>query len=145
MGICIDDGDIFNSHDVVSLFTNTPIEKCLDIIKERLENDKTLKDRTKLNTEDIIELLQFILTTTYFSFRGQIFRQIFGAAMGSPVSAIVANLFMEWLEKEAIMTAPLDCKPKYWRRYVDDVLEIIQKILHSSLQNISTPSTLRAT
>ncbi|XP_072037314.1 uncharacterized protein [Amphiura filiformis] len=47
--------------------------------------------------------------------------------MGSPVSAIVANLFMEWLEKEAIMTAPLDCKPKYWRRYVDDVLEIIQK------------------
>ncbi|XP_072048921.1 uncharacterized protein [Amphiura filiformis] len=127
MGICIDDGDIFNSHDVVCLFTNTPIEKCLDIIKERLENDKTLKDRTKLNTEDIIELLQFILTTTYFSFRGQIFRQIFGAAMGSPVSAIVANLFMEWLEKEAIMTAPLDCKPKYWRRYVDDVLEIIQK------------------
>ncbi|XP_072041288.1 uncharacterized protein [Amphiura filiformis] len=61
------------------------------------------------------------------SFRGQIFRQIFGAAMGSPVSAIVANLVMEWLEKEAIMTAPLDCKPKYWRRYVDDVLEIIQK------------------
>ncbi|XP_072023392.1 uncharacterized protein [Amphiura filiformis] len=34
---------------------------------------------------------------------------------------------MEWLEKEAIMTAPIDCKPKFWRRYVDDVLEIIQK------------------
>ncbi|XP_072044947.1 uncharacterized protein [Amphiura filiformis] len=47
--------------------------------------------------------------------------------MGSPVSAIVANLFMEWLEKEAVATAPLDCKPKIWRRYVDDVLEIIQK------------------
>ncbi|XP_072024984.1 uncharacterized protein [Amphiura filiformis] len=25
------------------------------------------------------------------------------------------------------MTAPIDCKPKFWRRYVDDVLEIIQK------------------
>ncbi|XP_072048362.1 uncharacterized protein [Amphiura filiformis] len=47
--------------------------------------------------------------------------------MGSPVSAIVANLFMEWLEKEAVATAPLDCIPKIWRRYVDDVLEIIQK------------------
>ncbi len=44
---------------------------------------------------DIIELLGFVLTTTYFSFRAQIYRQIFGAAMGSPVSAIVANLFME--------------------------------------------------
>ncbi len=125
--IMIDDGDILNSHDVVSLFTNTPIEKSLEIIKDRLERDISLQDRTKLNTDDIIELLQFVLTTTYFSFRGQIYRQIFGAAMGSPVSAIVANLFMEWLETEAIATAPLDCKPKLWRRYVDDVLEVIQK------------------
>ena len=91
-----------------------------------LINDKTLNQRTKLNPDDIIELLQFILTTTYFSFRGQKYRQIFGAAMGSPVSAIVANLFMEWLEKEAIATAPLDCKPKMWKRYVDDVLEVIK-------------------
>ncbi|XP_072035701.1 uncharacterized protein [Amphiura filiformis] len=124
--VMIDDGDILNSHDVVSLFTNTPIDKSLDVIKARLESDNTLKDRTKLNADDIIQLLSFVLTTTYFSFRGQIYRQIFGAAMGSPVSAIVANLFMEWLEKEAVATAPLDCKPKIWRRYVDDVLEIIQ-------------------
>ena len=127
VGVMVDDGDIFNSHDVVSLFTNTPIDKCLDIIKECLDNDNTLKNRTKLNSDDIIELLKFVLTTTYFSFRGQIYRQIFGAAMGSPVSAIVANLFMEWLEGEAMATAPLDIKPKLWRRYVDDVLEIIKE------------------
>ncbi|XP_072030403.1 uncharacterized protein [Amphiura filiformis] len=47
--------------------------------------------------------------------------------MGSPVSAIIANIYMEWLEEQAIASAPLDCKPKLWRRYVDDVLEIIQK------------------
>ena len=46
--------------------------------------------------------------------------------MGSPVSAIIVNLFMEWLEKEAIAIAPLDLKPKLWQRYVDDVLEIIK-------------------
>ena len=63
----------------------------------------------------------------YFSFRGSIYRQIFGAAMGSPVSPIVANLFMEWLEQEAIATAPMDCMPQFWRRYVDDILEIIHK------------------
>ncbi|XP_072042857.1 uncharacterized protein [Amphiura filiformis] len=74
-----------------------------------------------------MELLEFILTTTYFSFRGNIYRQKFGAAMGSPVSAIVANLYMEWLEQQAIATAPLDCAPKYWRRYVDGVLEVIKK------------------
>ncbi|XP_072024912.1 uncharacterized protein [Amphiura filiformis] len=126
-GVLIEENDIFNSHDVVSLFTNTPIDKSLDIIKDRLEKDKTLNTRTNLTPDDIIQLLQFVLTTTYFSFRGSIYRQVFGAAMGSPVSPIVANLFMEWLEQEAITTAPLDCKPKLWRRYVDDILEIINK------------------
>ncbi|XP_072028484.1 uncharacterized protein [Amphiura filiformis] len=126
-GVLIEDNDIFNSHDVVSLFTNTPIEKSLNVIKDRLEKDTQLNTRTNLTPDDILQLLQFVLTTTYFSFRGSIYRQVFGAAMGSPVSSIVANLFMEWLEQEAITTAPLDCKPKLWRRYVDDILEIINK------------------
>jgi len=47
--------------------------------------------------------------------------------MGSPVSPLLANLFMEWLEKQAIATAPIECKPKFWKRYVDDVLELIKK------------------
>ncbi|XP_072022109.1 uncharacterized protein [Amphiura filiformis] len=99
----------------------------MEIIKERLKEDTTLKNRTLLTVNDIMDLLEFILTTTYFTFRGVIYRQRFGAAMGSPVSAIIANLFMEWLEKKAIATAPLECKPRLWRRYVDDVLEIIKK------------------
>ncbi|XP_072018311.1 uncharacterized protein [Amphiura filiformis] len=47
--------------------------------------------------------------------------------MGSPVSPIAANIFMEALEQQAIATAPLDCRPKLWLRYVDDVLEVINK------------------
>ena len=35
-------------------------------------------------------------------------------------SPLLANLFMEWLEKQAIATAPVECKPKLWKRYVDD-------------------------
>jgi hypothetical protein len=34
---------------------------------------------------------------------------------------------MEWLEKEAIATSPIECKPRLWRRYVDDILEVIKK------------------
>ena len=48
--------------------------------------------------------------------------------MDSPVSAIVMTLFMEWLETEAIATAPIDCKfTFYGYRYVDDILEVIEK------------------
>ena len=46
--------------------------------------------------------------------------------MGSPVSPILANFFMEWLEQQAIATAPIDCKPKLRKRYVD-ILEIIKR------------------
>ena len=47
--------------------------------------------------------------------------------MGSPVFAILANLFMEWLEQQAIDTTFIDCKPKLWKRYVDDILEISKR------------------
>ena len=74
-----------------------------------------------------MELLEFILTTTYFSFRGQFYRQKFGTAMGSPVSPLVANMFMEHLEQKLLSTAPEELKPKLWKRYVDDILEVIRR------------------
>ncbi len=115
------------SHDVVSVFTNTPIDESLDMIRNRLIQDITLKDRPKLKVDDVMDLLRFILTTTYFQFDGVIYRQKFGTAMGSLVSPIVANLFMEFLEQHVIATAPMDIKPKLWKRYVDDILELMRK------------------
>ena len=38
--------------------------------------------------------------------------------MGSPLSPIVANLFMEKFKKEALDSYPF--KPTKWKRYVDD-------------------------
>ncbi|KAI8507604.1 hypothetical protein Bbelb_149840 [Branchiostoma belcheri] len=131
--ILLEEDEIFLSHDVVSLFTNTPIPETLNIIKNRLQEDKDLKSRTNLEIEDIIELLSFIVTTTYFSFRGNIYQQKFGTAMGSPVSPVLANLFMEWLERQAIATAPINCRPKLWKRYVDDIMEIVKKGVQQEL------------
>ena len=90
--LSLDEDDMLVSHDVVSLFTNTPIGESLKVIKERLEKDPELKDTCSLEVEDILELLEFILSTTYFTFRGQLYRQKFGTAMGSPVSPLVANM-----------------------------------------------------
>jgi len=33
----------------------------------------------------------------------------------------------EFLEQSAIASVPVECKPKLWKRYVDDILEIIKK------------------
>jgi len=127
--ITLEDYEIFNSHDVVSLFTNTPISKSLEVIKTRLEMDNTWRSYTKLLVSDVMELLEFILTTTYFVFWDQFYAQKFGTAMGSLVSPMVAGIFMEFLEQLAITSVPIECKPKLWKRYVGDrdILEVIKK------------------
>ena len=95
---------------------------------QELENDKTLHKRTKLSVDDLMTLTKFVLTTTYFTCMDNIYQQQQqGTAMGSPLSPIAVDLFMEWLEEKAIATAPLSCRLRLWKRYVDDVLEIIKK------------------
>ena len=147
--VFIETGEMFISHDVVSLFTNTPIDQTLNIIRERLKNDRDLKNRTNLTVEDIMQLLEFIVTTTYFMFRGTIYQQKFGTAMGSPVSPVIANMYMEWLEHQAIATAPIECKPRLWKRYVDDVLEVIRKgtvcQLTDHLNTVDTTGSIKFT
>ena len=114
------------SHDVVSLFTKTPVSPTLDIVKKRLLADKTLRKRTKLSVEDIMLLLTFTTSNTYFQFNGVIYRQVEGFAMGDPLSAVMANLFMEDLEQQALASAPAVCAVSLWKRYVDDILEKIK-------------------
>ena len=99
-------GECISSYDVLALFTSVPIDPPLKIIKDLLVRDPTLKDRTIIGVDDIILLLEFCLKNTYFSFQGQFFEQVEGAAMGPPVSPIVANLYMENLEQKTLSTTP---------------------------------------
>ena len=83
---------------MLALFTSVPIDKALLVIKEKLEEDNTLSERTPLEHDDIIQLLGLCLNCTYFLFQGEYYLQIHRAAMGSPVSLIVCNLYMESFE-----------------------------------------------
>jgi len=48
--------EMFIFHDVVSLFTNTPIHLALQVIRELLEGNTELHTRTRLTVEDIMDL-----------------------------------------------------------------------------------------
>ena len=113
------------SFDVVSLFTAIPVDRACEHIRNKLEKDTTLQHRTKLRINDIIDLLRFTLSNSFFNYNNQTFKQIHGCAMGSPVSPVVANLCMEEIEELAHSQSTLP--PKTWFCYVDDIFSIIKK------------------
>ena len=78
--------DIMVSFDVVSLYTKIPVSEAISIIKEIIDEETT-------------KMVKVCLASTYFSFRGDIYEKTHGMAMGSPLSLVIANIFMEHLKK----------------------------------------------
>ena len=109
------------SFDVVSMFTCVPTDLAIQVARRRLEiNDASLPERTNLSVDDIVDLLTLCLEATSLSFRGKVYRQVHGTAMGSPVSVVVANLVMEDVEERALATfsQPPTLLEKVRRRHV---------------------------
>ena len=113
------------SFDVKSLFTSIPVDLALTIVNERLQKDKDLAERTNMSICNIMRLLEFVLNHNYFKHNNIHYKQIFGCAMGSPISPVIADLVMEEIEETAIATAPQP--PKWWFRYVDDSHTCLRK------------------
>ena len=121
----IQEHEVMVSFDVESLFTNMPIKGAVKAASCKQENDPGLADRTNLTSTQIAHLLNFVLRSTYFQYNGSIYELKDGAAMGSPVSAVLANLYMEEFDERATATATY--KPKIWKRCVDDTFTVLGK------------------
>ena len=83
------DHEIMVSFDVELLFTNVPIEGAVQAALQKMENDAGLADRTTLTPVQIVDLLDFVLRSTYFQYNRSIYEQRDGAAMGSPVPQLL--------------------------------------------------------
>ena len=54
------------------------------------------------------------------------YSQVDGVAMGSPLDPTLANLFLAYHEEKWLNDCPVQFRPKYYRRYVDDVFLMFQ-------------------
>ena len=123
--ITLEPEEVMVSYDVRALFTSVPVKPALEIIEKLLKEDHDLQKRTSMSIPNIMDLLEFCLRSTYFTYRGKFYEQVEGAAMDSPISPIVANLFMENFEMRALQPSPNP--PLLWKRFVDDTFVIINK------------------
>jgi len=93
-------------------------------------NTLLLSNRCPLDIPQLITFLEMCLSSTYFTYQTMFYKQEQGAAMGFPISPVVANLHVEHFESRALVTAPPP--PATWYRYVDDTMAKINKYaLHS--------------
>ena len=95
---------------------------------EAIANVKEIMQRQNfkphnLDSEDIGSLLAVILRNTFFTFENLIFLQVSGLPMGSSVSGILAILFMDTLERQALLSSP---SVGLYARYVDDIFVLVE-------------------
>ena len=71
----------------------------------------------------------FATMKTNFLFQGEMYDQIDGVAMGSPLAPILANVFMGFHEKRWLENSNI--KPIVYKRYVDDIFAVFSKELEA--------------
>ena len=92
------------------------MELAIQVATDVLSKVDTLHDKTAIPVEDIVDLLDFCLSTTKFKYNNTHYQRIFGTAMGSPVSAVMANLVIENLEQRALSGSTSLVQPWFWKR-----------------------------
>ena len=71
-----------------------------------------------------MDLLNLCLMSTYFQYKDEHYKQLHRTAMGSPVSVVVAEIMMQYIEESALLT----CRQTIplWLRCVDDTFSALR-------------------
>ena len=110
---------IIASLDVESLFTNVPITKTIDIIIKYAYQHESLPP-PKIPETILRKMLELCTKKAPFlTPNKQLYCQIEGVAMGSPLGPCFANFYMAHLENTILNN--LENKPYIYARYVDDI------------------------
>ena len=116
------------SFDVKSLFTNIPLNETIDICVDKMYDGKRkIKGMLKRHFK---KLLSLTTKTSCFIFNGNYYSQVEGMAMGSPLGPTFANVFLGLHEMTWLDNCPLQFRPVYYRRYIDDVLVLFKDKTH---------------
>ena len=83
-----------------------------------------MSDRSYSTVDELLDLSSLVLRSCYFRHFDGLSSQTGGAAMGSSLGPVAANIFMAHFETLAFREAEQQSRlvPSFWVRYVDDIL-----------------------
>ena len=112
------------SYDVTALFTNVPLEETIQILSKKAFNGNWFNNTHSLNICEghLIELLTIATKDQLFQFNGDLYEQIDGVAMGSPLGPLMTNTFMCFIEEKLVHENKL---PNFYKRHVDDTFALV--------------------
>ena len=113
------------SFDISSLFTNVPVKETVDIAVQSVFNG--IQNVGNISKKLFRKLLELVVSDNRFLFNNEHIQQHEGFAMGSPLSAPMANLFLAHHEVKWLDECPDDFKPLLYRRYVDDTFMVFRR------------------
>ena len=119
----IEEDEVQVSYDVVNLYPSVPVKEATDIIIQILSSDADLKNRTKLDLNDIKALIELCLSKCYFLWEDKIYLLNNSAPIGLALMVVIAEAYLQYHEKNAIDAALREnppVAPKSFVRYVDD-------------------------
>ena len=115
-----DEGYRLVSFDVKSLFTNVPLQKTIDVILDRVYNQKLIS--TNLKKRTLKKLILDTCSKTAFLCNNVIYEQKDGVSMGASLGPVLANIIMTELERAVVDKMIQNGTIKFYVRYVDDTL-----------------------
>ena len=107
------------SLDVVSLFTNVSLRKIVNIVLDRVYNQKLIK--TTLSKSVLKKLILDTCQKTAFTLNGIIYEQKDDVSMGALLRPVLANIIMMECEKVIVGNLVKEGTIKFYIRYVDDI------------------------
>ncbi|XP_036319798.1 uncharacterized protein LOC118734183 [Rhagoletis pomonella] len=123
--ITVDDDEMLISLDVVSLFTNIPIQLAINTIMKQWSS---LEKHTTITKKQFLTILEFCLReNNYFVYDGTFYQQVFGMPMGNPLSPTIADIVLDKIIDDSIIEIRnKDICIKYITKYLDDIFAIVK-------------------
>ena len=108
--------------DVVSLYKNIDHTEGAEACYNKLES----RTDKKISSSLLRKLILLVLQSNVFRFNHQLYQQIKGTAMGTPMAVNYANIFLDDFETKMLdeYEKKTKIRPLIWWRYIDDIFFI---------------------